>query len=986
MRLLRPFAGLAALLAAISAAPPAAAQGPGDGYFGRTVTAVQVTIEGRPETNPQLIALVSVPVGEPLRPEDVRTTMARFARLPGFEDVRPTAEETPGGVAVTFDLIPRHAVDRIEVTGSTGIGVEELQDEIRRYYGGVPATEPVARVEETVERLLADYGYENATVDASTVRAHDPDRSTLVLKVEAGELSRIASITVIGQSPLEDAEIIDRTGVRPTDPFRSRDLAERLAVLEDELRADGYYEALATSRTTSRPDGGVDLVVEVEAGPRVDLRFTGDPLPPGDPQELVPIELVGSADEDLLEDSRRRIENALRSEGYRDATVSFTRDVQPDGSVLVITYTVERGFRYRIARVELAAGLSLPRATIEAALELQPGDPFSEQRVLQGLSRVVNEYLQRGFYQAAAEPAFEVLGPETPDGEPRVVVFPNLTEGPRATVETVEFDFGDGHVVSEADLRAAMQTLPGAPYVAIRASRDRSVLQQLYRDRGFREAAVVIEPAFSQNDTRVALTVRVTEGGQTLVSDIVVIGNEDISTEAILAEVTLRPGAPLGDSALRESRQRLYDLGIFRSVNVIAEPPPGETQASVIVSVEESPATTVGYGGGLEAGSRPRTADDGGTEDHLEISPRGFFEISRRNLGGRNRSINLFSRIALKPRNAPGDPERDGRGFGFSEYRVNVTFRERRAFDTQTELLVGLTSEQAVRTTFNFIRQAANAEFLRVLSPRVSWSGRYRLDFTRLFDERFEEEDLTLIDRLFPQVRLSTVSTGVLWDRRDSALDPTRGTLTTGDLEVAARAIGSEVGYVKTFAQAAGFRALTSTARSVLAGRVQLGLARGFERTAPQLDENGNPVVGPDGEPVLERVADLPASQRFFAGGGTTVRGFQNDRLGVAEILRDGLSLGGNALLVANLELRTVVRTIFGRNLSVVGFLDAGNVFARASDLDLGRLRGTYGFGFRYDSPLGPIRLDFGFKMDRRPFGTGREPAWEYHLSIGEVF
>jgi outer membrane translocation and assembly module TamA len=134
-------------------------------------------------------------------------------------------------------------------------------------------------------------------------------------------------------------------------------------------------------------------------------------------------------------------------------------------------------------------------------------------------------------------------------------------------------------------------------------------------------------------------------------------------------------------------------------------------------------------------------------------------------------------------------------------------------------------------------------------------------------------------------------------------------------------------------------------------------------------------------------VADLPASQRFFAGGGTTVRGFQLDRLAVPEILNsDGLSNGGNAVVVLNAELRSRVATLFGRSLAVVGFLDSGNVFARVADLDLGRLRGTAGFGMRYDSPLGPLRLDFGFKMTRLTFASGRERGWELHLSIGEAF
>src|SRR5688500_16550741 len=93
--------------------------------------------------------------------------------------------------------------------------------------------------------------------------------------------------------------------------------------------------------------------------------------------------------------------------------------------------------------------------------------------------------------------------------------------------------------------------------------------------------------------------------------------------------------------------------------------------------------------------------------------------------------------------------------------------------------------------------------------------------------------------------------------------------------------------------------------RFILAGRATLGLARGVARSVAQTDANGQPILGPGGNPVIDVVADLPASQRFFAGGSNTVRGFAQDRLGAMEVLNDaGLSDGGNAMMYFNAELR----------------------------------------------------------------------------------
>jgi len=272
-------------------------------------------------------------------------------------------------------------------------------------------------------------------------------------------------------------------------------------------------------------------------------------------------------------------------------------------------------------------------------------------------------------------------------------------------------------------------------------------------------------------------------------------------------------------------------------------------------------------------------------------------------------------------------------------------------------------------------------------SRHVSVSGQYQLQFTKVFDQSIPTDEQLTIDREFPQVRLSTLSGSVLWDRRNDPIAPSNGTLASADLEVAPRALGSEVGFVKTLLQLSGYRAIDDAHRFVVAARAEVGLAHGFA-TQELTDPAGNAVLDPStGQPVF--VAALPASERFYSGGGSSVRGFDQDVLGVPLIItNDGLSLGGNGLVVLNLELRTRVGRVFGRDFGVVTFVDGGNVFLNASDTSLTALRGTTGFGFRYNSPLGPIRLDYGFKFTRLPFGTSGvlEPGWTWHLSVGEAF
>jgi outer membrane protein assembly factor BamA len=958
---------------------------PPQGFYGQTVTAVQFVVEGRPSTAPSLIALVDVRAGEPLTIDHVRASIYRLATR--YEDVTADAAPSEGGVAVTFHLTPRHSIDELQVQGETGLPPDELRRQLLDRYGGVPATVRPELIENQATEILRDEGYLNAEVQADTVVRHDPEGATLVLSASAGARATILRSEVAGDSPLDPATIRKRTAAVPGAPYRRRAIETALADLRDELIAKGYYEAIAAHR--AEPTGeGVIVTLTVEAGSIVDLIIEPQGALPGPEDELIPIRLAGSADRDLLEDSTERIEGALRADGYYRADVQVTEE-RPTPERLVITFRIERGPRFFVGRLDVPANLALPGSLIADRLGIETGDVFSEATYFAGVARVMDEYRMRGYYAAAAEPAVEFIEPA--GGGPggiRVVLHPEITEGPRGVVTRIGFAFEGDHELGELELRQQMRLREKQPYVDADRLRDLASLRALYEERGFLTAEVSIEPAFTSDGREVALAVTVNEGPKVVVGEITVVGNQYVPEPLIRERLALPPGTPLSPGALRDAQERLTRMGGFRRVSVTAEPGlEGETERRVIVSVTEAERLILAIGVGVEGGSTPRTAEDGGIEDRVEISPRASFEIGRRYLFNRNTSANLFTRLTLKPRSAPGDPDRDGRGLTFADYRVTGTYRELYAFGSETDLLLGLTAERSERTTFNVTRQAVNAEALHRLTPGTALIGRYSLDFAELSNERIAPEDQLLIDRIFPQVRLSILSAGLLVDRRNDPLGPSRGTYLAAEYEMALRPLGSEVGYVKGFFEARWFRNLDEGARTVLALRGQLGLARGFLRTVPRLDDHGNPVVGPDGEPITDRVQDLPISRRFFAGGGTSVRGFQLDRLGVPEILNpDGLSRGGNGLVVGNVEVRRVVGTLFGRSVALAGFLDGGNVFPRPSDVALDRLRGAAGFGVRFDSPLGPIRLDFGFKLDRQVVNGGREAGWEYHLSIGEAF
>jgi outer membrane protein insertion porin family len=602
--------------------------------------------------------------------------------------------------------------------------------------------------------------------------------------------------------------------------------------------------------------------------------------------------------------------------------------------------------------------------------------------VVSGVGTAIrNAYRARGFTTATVQAAAtEVpLAEDAPEpAERRVDVRFLIVEGPRTLVDSI--GFAGNNAVPEEALRALLTISPGRPYSERDVAADRDRIDLEYRNRGYEN--VVVEPsvAMAQNRTRANVLFMITEGPQVIVDHVIIIGNERTNTATIERELLLRAGQPLGYAARLESQQRLAALGLFRRVTIEELPHGTDPLRDVLVQVEEAPPTTVGIGGGVEGGFRLRPTGPGGiAEERFELAPRGSFEIGRRNLWGKNRSINLFTRVSLRSRDIVlsdngirFERPAEGSGVGFNEYRVLGTYREPRVFNTRADLLLTGILDQAIRSSFNFLTREARAEMGLRAWGRYSLAGRYSFEQTKLFDERFTDAEKPLIDRVFPEVRLSKFSSTLIRDSRNDVIDPDSGKFAIFDSQVAARALGSEVGFLRTFIQGFTYHRLPSARRTVVALGARLGAAHGFRREVPRAGGG------------VDIVQDLPASERFFAGGDTTVRGFSLDRLGTdATISPTGFPTGGNGLVVLNSELR--VALIGG--LGGVVFMDAGNVFKQATDINLGELRAAAGFGMFYRSPIGPIRVDLGFKLDRRELAPGRlERRSVLHISLGQAF
>jgi len=937
-------------------------------YLGKPIASVRLVVEGRDTTEPLLLQLVSTAAGEPLSMIAVRETVAHLFSLGRFEGVSVDAALENGRVALLYELVPMHPVARIRFAGpldASGVDENGLRRAIVDRYGVSPPLGKALDMTRIIADALSVRGYLHPSITPRSEIEHVPERATLVFTIDPGARTTIGTVEIVGEPSATRNEFLARLGISPGAAYQREALTTRIERYIEERRSRGYYEAKVVPAVRLTNDDRVaDLTLAVTPGPHVRVVFTGDPLPSDRRIELVPVQREGSVDEDLLEDSSNRIEEYLRGQGYRDAAAPHTREEA--AGELLITFAVHRGQQFKVATFEISGNASVPLADFESALRTRDGQPYSAAKLDTDVQTIVELYHRRGFATAKVHTAVDVITATPPPAQVPVAVRAVIDEGVRTTVDGVTF--AGNQAVAEATLRARVGLQAGAPYVPGQIAVDRDAILLVYQDLGYESATVDARPEFSENGTHVAVAFEIHEGPQIFVDQVLIVGNVRTASSTIERELKVKQGDPFSLSAINESQRRLTTLGLFRRARITELRHGTETTRDLLVTIEEAPPTTIGYGGGVELGRVVVPPDDGGVAaERFDVAPRVFFQIGRRNVFGKNRSVNFFSSLAFHAQDSAS----------VTEYRVVGTFREPRVFNTAADAFLNTTFEQQRRSSFNFARRSLSADIARKVTPAVSVTGSYQIQRTEVFDERLNLEDQLLIDRTFPQVRLSSFSSSLIRDTRDDAVNPAAGGYASASGQLAGRAIGSQIGFMKSFFTAQAFRVLPHTNRIVFASSARFGLAAGFPRES--VDEQGNIVPG-------ELIRDLPQSERFYAGGDTTIRGFALDRVGTRHIPaqdsdtlgQDLLPIGGNGLVIFNAELRAPV----SGGLGVVGFLDTGNVFKRVADIDLAALRSAVGGGVRYKSPFGPLRFDLGFKVRRQP-GEGLT-AW--FVSFGQAF
>jgi|WetSurMetagenome_2_1015567.scaffolds.fasta_scaffold00012_21 outer membrane protein insertion porin family len=458
----------------------------------------------------------------------------------------------------------------------------------------------------------------------------------------------------------------------------------------------------------------------------------------------------------------------------------------------------------------------------------------------------------------------------------------------------------------------------GAPYNETDMLNSKIRMLDLYHKIGFLEAAINIQREISGKEAVITFNIR--EGAKSRFGKTVVIGNEDTRRVVITRALKHKEEEPFNNSILLSERQTLYRTGIFSGIDIQPADRIGQ-QRDVLYRIEEGDAGAVEFGVG-----------------YAEYEKfRGFIDISHRNLFGMNREVAFRTELSTLTRRfilSYSEPWFFNESLSF-KVQLMKEYRKELNIDTQD-------------VTYRLDRHVALAGVEKKLSAKLKANVYYELTQVKTYDV---SPDIVLTKEDTGTLIISAIKAGLIYDTRDNPFEPHKGLLAGFTYKLASAAFLSETNFGKAQAYVNVYQALSKDL--VFAGSVRGGYANSFDKNA-----------------------NLPLVERFFLGGRTTVRGYDQDMLGPKG--SDNNPTGGNIFLMGNAEFRLHIWKGFG----LVLFVDAGNVWQNSNDVDPKTIKYTTGAGLRYNTPVGPIRVDYGYKLTRRP----GEDAGAVHFSVGHAF
>jgi outer membrane protein insertion porin family len=701
------------------------------------------------------------------------------------------------------------------------------------------------------------------------------------------------------------------------------------------------------------------LVVKVVEKPSVqDVRVEGnDELSADDMKELIEVKRYAILDTNAIRKTIKKIQEKYVEKGFYLAEVTYKLEDRPDNQVVVVFVVNERA-KVQVRRVNFVGNEHVPKEEITPYMQTQEGNylaflssagTYKEDAFQRDLQAVQAVYLEKGYVNVKVGKPHVALSPD------RTALFISIPveEGEQYTIGRV--DFGGELLGMKPFLPQLLQSAPGDLFMRSKVGHDLFAVGDFYRDMGYAYANITPQTSLDPQARTLDLTFDVQPGQKVFFERIEIQGNTKTRDKVIRRELRVFEGDLYSASAIKASKQRVMALGFFESVEITSRKGSGEDRMVAVVEVKEKSTGTFQIGAGFSS-----------YENFILTG-----QISQNNLFGWGQTLSLQVQWSSL------------RQLG------QIQFVEPYFFDSRWTFAFDLYANENLYA--NFVRKAIGGSVtwgydIGGLASFWNFLGKFE-DFRIFLTYTLENvivtssvQDILLYNRFRSGVT-SALRLSLQWDRRDNRLAPTSGFYLSGSFDIAPpfmapQAIfGSQVNLF--YRETLEFRYYQPIIEK-LTGRFRmlLGLIRPWDAEHP-----------------------VPVSELYYLGGINTIRGYQLYTISPTALVGTTpnadaalryLQVGGNKQLVLNFELEYPVVEKMG--IRAVVFFDIGNAFAPGTYTDpmvTWSLYKAWGFGFRWQSPIGPLRFEWGFPLDRRRdpvTGAYIDAPVDFQFTIGSFF
>jgi outer membrane protein assembly factor BamA len=934
---------------------------PGISYEGQPVLAVDLV--ARPTMDVDVYrVLVVQQAGKPYSNDEVQKSIAALQATGEFSKVELNVTPESGGLRLEFILQPAYYLAVLDFPGATQVFSYTQLLQVVNY----PNQEPYekSRVDDGVralERFFNHSGYFMARVTAETAFDNTHQLATVTYRVTLGKRAHFGTIQIAGP-PAAEIDHLQRAlrstsarlrgaNMKPGGRYDPQRLRSAISFLQREL---GNQDYLASQVRLAPPQyepetNRAAVGFEVTLGPIVVVHVTGAHISKRTLKNLLPIYQENSVDLDLVTEGRRNLVSYFQTKGYFDVTVTPQFTKEPTQTIL--NYAIQRGSKHKVAQVALTGNRHFSDADLRGQIVLQKARFFSRGKFSEDLLNTSVKNLQ-AFYRNAGFEDVQVI-PHVIDHERAVDVNFDITEGPQTIVDSFRIEGNNAEplaTVAPEGLRLAT----GKPYSPYRLGQDRNQIVALYLNDGYPNVAFRSTVNRLPGDShRVAILYSIEEGPRVRVSQVTYVGQRHTRRQLIERTTSeVRAGQPMSEGNLLASESDLYNLGIFDWADVSPRRQLTDQKSEdVLVRVHEAKRNSITYGFGFQSTPRGGSLSSGvlilpglptvglpadfKVIENTVISPQGSVQYSRLNMRGRAETASvslLASSLDQKATLSYTDPH--FRGWDWS----------------------AITSISGEHTTENPLYTAQVGQGSFQLEKILDSAKTKHLQFRYVYAHTLLT-NLLIVGFVPPEdtnVQLSGVSTTFIRDTRDKPLDAHRGVFQTLNFGVSPKIFGSSDNVMRFFGENSYYWQVKPW--MVWANNVRLGLVSSFGGS------------------------HVPFSEQFFSGGADSLRGFPLNGAGPQQVATlctqvndpssctDQITVpaGGRQLFIYNTEGRFPIPIKSG--LGGVLFYDGGNVYKAISFSHFfSDYSNTVGIGLRYQTPVGPIRVDVGQNLNPVP-------------------